>query len=527
MTITSAKSLLLSITIFFSILPSPSFSFDLERSFLRCFASGSGNSNLTSRIVFAKSSSSYNHLLKSFIRNLRFSDNSVPKPNFIVTPREILHIQKAVLCAKRHDLQARVVSGGHDYEGLSYVSDVPFLIIDLVNLRSITIDIKSDSAWIEAGAALGELYYAVAKHSKIHGFPAGTCPTVGVGGHLSGGGFGTIFRKYGLAADQIIDAKIVDVNGKLLDRTSMGEDLFWAIKGGGGSSFGVITAWKVKLVPVPPTVTTFNIPKTLDQGATNIFLKWQRIAAKLPGELFLDIAIGVDNSSPSAGKTVKVSFGGLYLGTVDNLVSMMQNNFTELGLQRENCIEMSWIQSVLSFAGFSIDDPLEVLLQRNETSGRFKAKSDYVTEPIPVIGVEGLWKVLLESSAVLILTPYGGRMSEISESETPFPHRKGNIYGIQYLVYWDSNEDSQKCIDQLRSLYAYMGPYVSKNPRAAYLNYKDLDLGVNRGNTTYEEAKTWGLKYFKHNFNRLARVKARVDRGNFFRDQQSIPPLFS
>ena len=57
-----------------------------------------------------------------------------------------------------------------------------------------------------------------------------------------------MMRKYGLSVDNVIDAQMVDVQGRLLDRKSMGEDLFWAITGGGEASFGVVLAYKIKLV---------------------------------------------------------------------------------------------------------------------------------------------------------------------------------------------------------------------------------------------------------------------------------------
>ncbi|XVF23022.1 hypothetical protein REPUB_Repub13aG0002100 [Reevesia pubescens] len=189
---------------------------------------------------------------------------------------------------------------------------------------------------------------------------------------------------------------------------------------------------------------------------------------------------------------------------------------------------MSWIQSVLYFAGYSITESTDVLINRTMQSTQFsKAKSDYVKVAIPVAGLEGLCKMLLqEENSMLILTPYGGRMKQISSSETPFPHRSGNLYGIQYSLYWEAAEETEKHIGWMRRLYKYMESYVSKSPRAAYFNYRDLDLGRNNyRNTSYAQASIWGFKYFNNNFNRLVRVKTSIDPHNFFWNEQSIPIL--
>ena len=171
---------------------------------------------------------------------------------------------------------------------------------------------------------------------------------------------------------------------------------------------------------------------------------------------------------------------------------------------------------------------LELLLQRNTTSVSFKGKADFVREPIPEFALEELRKRLLEEDIPLIVwTPYGGMMSKITEYETPFPYRKGIVFKFHYFTNWlGGDKNVPKHISWIRSLYNYMTPYVSKFPRGAYVNYRDFDLGINKkGNTSVIQASVWGVKYFKGNFQRLVKVKTEVDPENFFRHEQSIPPL--
>ncbi|KAA8514840.1 hypothetical protein F0562_018019 [Nyssa sinensis] len=488
--------------------------------FLQCLSLHSQHSASISNVIYTPNNASYLPILEFSIQNLRFSSATTPKPLVIVTPLHESQIQATIYCSRNHGMQIRVRSGGHDYEGLSYVSDIPFIIVDLINLRSITVDAENSTAWVQAGATVGELYYRIAEKSKTLAFPAGVCPTIGVGGHFSGGGYGTLLRKYGLAADNIIDARLMDVNGRILDRESMGEDLFWAIRGGGGASFGVILAWKIKLAPVPSTVTVFTVRRTLEQNATKIVHQWQYVAHKFPEDLFIRILIRSLNSSQDEKRTIQASFNSLFLGGVDKLISLMQESFPELGLVKEDCIEMSWIESILYFAGFPSGASFDVLLDRTPLArSYFKAKSDYVKEPISESGLEGIWKQFYEEdveAAEMILSPYGGRMDEISESSIPFPHRAGNIYKIQHLVYWaeEGTAASKRHLTWIRRLYSYMAPYVSKSPRLAYINYRDLDIGVNNnGNTSYIQASIWGIKYFKNNFNRNHGMQIRVRSG--------------
>ncbi|XP_022734691.1 berberine bridge enzyme-like 18 [Durio zibethinus] len=499
--------------------------------FLHCLSLRSAKSDSISRVIYTQNNSSYSSILDASIQNYRFATPATPKPSVIVTPRQTSHIQATIYCSKKYGLQIRIRSGGHDVEGLSYVSEVPFVILDLLNFRAVEVDTKNKVAWVESGATIGELYYRIAEKSKTLAFPAGVCHTVGVGGHFSGGGYGMLMRKYGLAADHVIDAHLIDVNGRIIDRKSMGEDLFWAIRGGGGNTFGIVLAWKVKLVSIPAVVTVFTVNRDLEQNATKIVHRWQYIAHKLPDDIFTDVTITKVNSSQEGKKTIQAAFKALFLGGVDKLIPLIQDRFPELGLVKENCIEMSWVESILYFGGVSTKSS-DVLLDRDALPKQFfKLKSDYLKEPIPESGFEGIWRTFSEKEAefsFMMMVAFGGKMDAIPETELPYPHRAGNLYQASYLVGWskEENAESQKYISWIRRLYSYMATYVSKSPREAYYNYRDLDIGTNNnGYTSYAQASIWGRKDFKNNFNRLVHVKTVVDPENFFKNEQSIPPI--
>ncbi|KAL2494319.1 FAD-binding Berberine family protein [Forsythia ovata] len=497
--------------------------------FLECLESHSEPSNPISAVLYTPENSSYSAVLQSYIRNLRFNESTTRKPQLILTALQVSHIQAAIVCSKIHGLQMKIRSGGHDYEGVSYVSDVPFFILDMFNFRSVNVSIENETAWVQVGAILGEVYYRIAEKSNVHGFPAGVCPTVGVGGHFSGGGYGNMMRKYGLSVDNIIDAEIIDFNGRILDRASMGEDLFWAITGGGGSSFGVVLAYKIKLVRVPSTVTFFRVTRTYEENLTNIVYSYQQVVDKLPEEIFVRMILDVVNRSVRTGeKTNRATFSTLFLGDSEKLLSLMNETFPDLGLKQSDLTEMSWVESVLFWTNFPAGTPVNILLSRvHHVLTHLKRKSDYLKNPIPKQGLEFIFKRMIElESVILTFNPYGGRMAEIPQSEKPFPHRAGNLAKLQYATNWNENgvEAAEKYINLTRKLYAYMTPFVSKLPREAFLNYRDLDLGINHnGRNSYLEGAVYGIKYFKENFNRLVKIKTKVDPYNFFRNEQSIP----
>ncbi|RLN04678.1 reticuline oxidase-like [Panicum miliaceum] len=291
--------------------------------------------------------------------------------------------------------------------------------------------------------------------------------------------------------------------------------------------FAVIDLANLNRVRVDPGSAT----AWAESGATLGEVYRAYVGPSLPDEFYLSTYIPTGSSNGN----LSMSFTGQVLGPKHLAMSVLNQTFPELGLAESELSEVSWLESAVKFAGLS---SVADLTNRQPGAGEYaKRKSDYVQAPI---STQDTIKILRYMSSgppgSIQLDPYGGAMARIGSTATPFPHRAGYLYSIQYAVSWNASDldRAEERIGWLRSFYGFMSRYVSKHPRGAYVNYLDLDLGTNdwanaTGGTSNESvaraAASWGERYFFTNFDRLVRAKTKADPENVFNNAQSIPPL--
>ncbi|MCW5589838.1 MAG: FAD-binding oxidoreductase [Legionellales bacterium] len=180
---------------------------------------------------------------------------------YAVEAKNTQDIVSAVNFAREHHLRLAIKGSGHDYLGRSSAKDS--LLIWTHNMRAVKYDpafipqscpkttVATPAVTVEAGARWLETYLMAAKHDRY--VQGGGCTTVGAaGGFTQGGGFGSFSKKFGTGAAGVLQAEIVTADGKVIVANAcQNKDLFWAIRGGGGSTFGVVTKMTLRTHPLP------------------------------------------------------------------------------------------------------------------------------------------------------------------------------------------------------------------------------------------------------------------------------------
>jgi FAD/FMN-containing dehydrogenase len=389
---------------------------------------------------------------------------------------------------RSNNLPFAMRSGGHSYEGLSQSAGV---VIDTRLLAAVSYDATTKTATVGAGASLGAFYKVVAPLNQ--GFPGGSCPTVGVSGHVLGGGYGHLARPFGLACDSLLSVDLIDPQGKPVHADAQqNPDLFWACRGGGGGSFGVATGYRFQL----HAVGNVYVFKMSWQGlsparAAAVMKTWAAWAPQAPIQINAHLTI-----TPHGGGTIDLLCGGQSIGTLTQL----RRELAALS-STPSISPMSYMSSINYFAGTG---------GWNYTSAPMKGKSDYVTSPLSDAALAALMNAIAKKSDVYVICDsYGGTIATPAADATAFAHRKGTLFCMQYGASWTNANDTPQRLADMGAVYAAMRPYVSGQ---SYVNYCDLDL------------TDWQNAYWGANLARLKQIKKTFDPDNVFRHAQSIPP---
>src|SRR5499427_10239026 len=168
------------------------------------------------------------------------------RPRLIARCSGVADVVAAVDYGRANDLLTSIRGGGHNVGGRALCDDG--IVIDLSRMRAVHVEPATRTVRVQGGATLGDL------DRETHPFglavPCGIVPKTGIGGLTLGGGVGWLIRKYGMSIDNLVSCQVVTADGRVLNASAVeNEDLFWALRGGGGN-FGVVTSFEFQAHPV-------------------------------------------------------------------------------------------------------------------------------------------------------------------------------------------------------------------------------------------------------------------------------------
>lgn len=425
-------------------------------------------------------------------------------------------VQTCLAFVQRFTLPFTVRSGGHSYAGYSTTTG---LVLDVTRMKQVTVGGNAGTVTIDAGARLIDVYATLAQSGVI--IPAGSCATVGIAGLTLGGGVGVLSRKFGLTSDNLLSAQVVLANGEMVtcDKNTHA-DLFWALQGGGGGNFGVVTSFTFQTHAVDTLVLfTLNWPWN---SAVDVVDGWQQWGPQAPDELWSNCLL-LESTDKSTGSLVSVN--GVYVGSEDALNPFLQQLIDRVGIAPSSryVFTDSLIDAMMAEAGCYGKTVNACHLPSQDAQGQLsrdtsKASSDYINQLLPRQAIEILVNSISkrQSSSMLNgggigMDAFGGAINRVEADATAFVHRN-ELFSIQYTASWNADDDSSVVSANsswLSDTWKAMRPYVSG---AAYQNYIDPDLN------------DWQQAYYGANLPRLRQVKKSYDPDNLFHFAQSIPP---
>lgn len=415
--------------------------------------------------------------------NRRFDDVRPAAVAFVTSPADVA---ECLRFAQAHGIPPAVRSGGHSYAGWS--SGNGRLVVDVRRMDGVTVQARD--AVVGAGASLGDVYTALAEQGVT--ISAGTCPTVGISGLTLGGGHGLLSRAYGLTCDNLVEATVVTADGTVRTCSADQEpDLFWALRGAGNGSFGVVTQLRLRTHAVHES-SSADLAWPWSRAAA-VLAAWQDWAPDLPDEMWSALRLQKDADGPSVS-VVAFALGG-HDGLAERLAALPD------GRTRSEIRTEPHLDTIDRFAG--------------DTSGPverpwYDVRSDFVARSMPseaiAAAVTTVGNAPAGVDASMSAVAMGGAVNRGPAHETSFVHRHHRFLA-QYEASWEPDVDlpgpagaagtaAERAEEWLGAIHSAMRPFVSGE---AYQNDFDPRL------------PDWRRTYFGSAAGRLEELRRRYD----------------
>lgn len=412
------------------------------------------------------------------------------------------------LCQRTEDVQACVSaaagsttplaarSGGHSYAGYSTPDNG--LVVDLTGMSGVRVN-ADGTAVVGAGTRLIDVYSGLAAAGRC--LPGGSCPSVGVAGLTLGGGIGVLGRKYGLTCDQLVGATVVTADGQARAvSASVEPELFWALRGGGGGNFGIVTSFTFDTVPAP-ALTIFELGFPAGSVA-DAYGAWQPWLAGAPDELWTNF--NITGGSPST-----CTIAGCYVGPAATVNSMVDTLVARIGHQPRyrTVLSESYLGAMRYFAGCASKSMTMCQAQTHGADWNREAfvassrmMTNHVTDGSRIEAIaDG------HDNLHVIIDGLGGAVGRVAVDATAFPHRAAMASVQVYLK--TTVADQAVAARQVGTVRDSLAPEVGAG---AYVNYIDATM------------PDWAHAYYGANLPKLRQVAQRYDPGHLFNFAQAV-----
>jgi FAD/FMN-containing dehydrogenase len=417
-------------------------------------------------------------------------------PGLIARCADIADVQAALRAATSAGLLTAIRCGGHSLAGHSTCDGG--LVIDLSPMREVSVEPERQRARFAGGCLLGSVDVA----TQLYGlaFPAGVVSHTGASGLILGGGFGWLTRFGGLSCDNVEGFTMVMADGSVVHANGReNEDLFWALRGGGGN-FGVVTEFQVRLHRV--TSVLLGEGFCVGDEIVRLLRRWREFMPEAPERLKWNISLRLAPDVETVPADLRgrpvLSEAVLWVGDPEQGKTCLEQAFSlarHVGVSRR----------AMSFLDLQTMADQEFPHGRRyyTKSGYFRWLDDSSIERM----VESLATIPSPMSQIE-LAYLGGAAQKLAANETAFGDRD-SPFVLNLLGNWAEISEDVANVDWVRKLFQTLRPAMTPG---VYINFMSGD----------EEDRV--PEAYRERWQRLAAVKSKYDPENFLRLNQNIPP---